>query len=156
MPIRLLISITLLFPSLVLAEAIDIGSRVEMFVDEHLIERKNNVELRLNPPIKHEVVLAMNQPGEGPTAAYFTVFADGDIVRMYYRGDPDNLTLYAESKDGINFARPQLGLIEYNGSILNNIVYNGLESHAFAPFRDENPNAKPDERYKALAYRPKR
>jgi hypothetical protein len=153
---RCIILIILLSPALAVAAAVDVGSRVEMFVDEHLIERKQNADLRLNPPTKREVVLAMDQPGEGPTSAYFTVFRDGDIIRMYYRGDPDRLTLYAESKDGIHFTRPQLGLFEFKGTKQNNIVYDGLESHAFAPFRDDNPAAKPEQRYKALAYRPKR
>jgi hypothetical protein len=134
----------------------DVGSRVELFVDDSLLERKENIELRLNPPIKREIVLEMNQVGEGATSAYFTVFRDGEIVRMYYRGDPDKLTLYAESKDAIHFTRPQLGLVEYDGSKQNNIIYDGLESHAFAPFRDDNPAALPQQRYKALAYRPKK
>src|SRR4051812_288355 len=104
---RSIISIIMLSPALAVA-AIDVGSRVEMFIDEHLIERKQNAELRLNIPTKREVVLTMDQAGEGPTSAYFTVFRDGDIIRMYYRGDPDRLTLYAESKDCIHFTRPQL------------------------------------------------
>src|SRR5687768_15730428 len=112
--------------------ATDVGSRVELFVDEHLIDRKQNAALRLNHPIKRDIVLTMDQPGEGPTSAYFSVFRDGDIVRMYYRGDPDRLTLYAESKDGIHFTRPKLGLFEYEGSKDNHIVFDGLESHSFA------------------------
>jgi hypothetical protein len=65
---------------------------------------------------------------------------------MYYRGEPDELTLYAESKDGVHFERPKLGIFE------NNVIYKGIESHAFAPFRDANPQATPEQKYKALAY----
>jgi hypothetical protein len=57
----------------------------------------------------------------------------------------------AESRDGIHFTRPKLGLVEVNGSKENNVVWRGVESHNFAPFIDQNPQAAPDARYKALA-----
>jgi hypothetical protein len=60
------------------------------------------------------------------------------------------VTCVAESKDGIHFTRPTLGLIEVKGSKANNVVWKGVESHNLAPFLDRNPNARPDERYKAL------
>jgi hypothetical protein len=138
--------------------AIDIGSRVEMFVDEHLIESKRGAALKLNPPIKREVVITLDQPWEGPTGAYYTVFADQGKIRLYYRGaalkgdDNDAVTCYAESTDGIHFARPELGLVEFNGSKSNNIIFRAPYSASFAPFRDTNPASKPEERYKALCY----
>jgi hypothetical protein len=140
--------------------AIDLGSRLEMFVDGHLIESVyGDASMRLNLPVKREVVLTTDKPWESATSTYFTVFRDGDRVRMYYRGAasdgdrPDQFTCYAESRDGVHFERPNLGLYEFNGSKENNICYVGAESSAFAPFKDENPNAKPDERYKAVCYR---
>ena len=82
---------------------------------------------------------------------------DGDVIRLYYRGSvagsdhSDNqVTCVAESRDGIHFTRPKLGLVEVNGSKDNNVIWRGVESHNFAPFLDANPNAKPAERYKAL------
>jgi len=137
-----------------LAAAVDLGTRLEMFVDEFLVERKSNVEHRLTEPTKREVVLELNKPWEGPVSAYFTVFRDGEKIRMYYRGGGDDnaFTCYAESTDGIHFARPELGIFELDGSKTNNILFRGPHSASFAPFRDANPNAKPDERYKALCY----
>jgi hypothetical protein len=137
-------------------QPIDIGSRVQMFIDSHLIERAENVELRLNHPQRAEIVLTLDKPWEGPTSAYYSVFRDGEIVRLYYRGGTDQYTCYAESKDGIHFMRPDLGIVEFEGSKQNNIIFHGIESSALAPFRDENPNAKPEQRYKALGYRPSR
>jgi hypothetical protein len=61
------------------------------------------------------------------------------------------MTCYAESKDGIHFERPNLGLVEVNGSKDNNVTLMGVEAHNFAPFLDTNPAAKTEERYKALA-----
>jgi hypothetical protein len=60
------------------------------------------------------------------------------------------LTCVVESRDGIHFSRPKLGIIEVAGSKENNIVWKGIESHNFAPFLDTNPASKPEERYKAL------
>ena len=73
---------------------------------------------------------------------------------MYYRGahwDPKakkathrEVTCYAESKDGITWTKPELGLFEFDGSKANNIVWDGgRTSHNFTPFRDTNPKCPP-------------
>lgn len=135
---------------------VDIGSRVEMFVDDWLIERQDGASLRLNTPIKREIVLVTDQPWEGPPSGYYTVLQDGSRFRLYYRGQcptdrsEEQVACLAESTDGINFTRPNLGLYEVNGSSENNVIWLGTEGHNFAPFLDTNPNAKPEERYKAL------
>ena len=137
----------------------DIGHRVELFVDEWLIEEKKHVDLRLHPPVKREVVLQRSEPWEDTSIGYYTVFQDGDRVRLYYRGyngkgegAKDALTCYAESADGVHFAKPNLGLVEWNGTRENNIIWKGVEAHNVAPFRDTNPNARPEEQYKALGF----
>ena len=103
-------------------------------------------------------MLVTDKPWEGPDSAYFTVFQDGPLVRLYYRGivpagdtSTGQVTCYAESTDGIHFTRPNLGLVEFQGSKENNIIYRGVEAHNFAPFRDANPATQPEQRYKALA-----
>jgi hypothetical protein len=131
---------------------VDVGSRVEMFVDAHLIASRHDAELRLAQPIKREVVLQLDRPWEGPVSAYFSVFQDEGKIRLYYRGG-EEYTCYAESADGIHFVRPNLGLVEFNGSTANNILFKGPQSASFAPFRDANPAARADEKYKALSYR---
>ena len=61
---------------------------------------------------------------------------------------------YAESKDGITWTRPNLGLFEFDGSKDNNIVldsvFGGFRPHDFSPFVDTNPKATPDAKYKAV------
>lgn len=138
--------------SLLAGQPLDIGRRTEMFVDQHLIDRKSDVQLALTQPTRREVVLELNKPWEGPVAAYFTVFRDGEKIRLYYRGGDEEFTCYAESTDGIHFTRPELGLVEFEGSKKNNILFKGPESASFAPFLDRNPNCKPEEKYKALSY----
>lgn len=137
----------------------DIGSRVEMFVDRYLIAEERGVSLRLHQPERREVVLTADRPWEGAGSAYYTLVRDGDALRLYYRASPawkagspyPVAFCMAESRDGIAFERPSLGLYEFEGSTDNNIVYRSPEaSDSFTPFLDENPSAPPDERYKAL------
>ena len=129
--------------------AIDIGSRRELFVDEFVIEKLKGAELRMHAPVAQEVALVCDAPEEGNTSAYYTLFADGDRFRMYYRGahadektkkpTHPEFTCYAESKDGIRWEKPKLRLFEFNGSKENNIVWSGPGTHNFTPFKDGNP-----------------
>lgn len=142
------------------AGPVDIGTRIEMFVDEQLVDPAHTryVALKLHPPTRREIVLTADQPWEGPGSAYYTVIQDGPRVRLYYRGhipdggdaSADQVTCYAESADGVTFTRPQLNLYEFQGSKQNNIVYRGVEAHNFAPMLDANPDAEPNARYKAV------
>jgi len=135
---------------------IDIGSRVEPFVDGQLIDRLAGADLTLQHPIRREVVLVTDMSWEGPSSGYFTAIQDGATVRIYYRGycpvddSKKQVTCMVESSDGIHFTRPKLGLFAFGGSRDNNIVWRGVESHNFAPLLDRNPACPPDERYKAL------
>lgn len=138
---------------------IDIASRLEPFVDGHLIDSLRNVTQTLHEPIRREIAIVNDSPWEGNTSGYHVVFQDGDRYRMYYRGwsldgksgqfSAEN-TCYAESKDGIHWTKPELGICEFQGSKQNNIVWQGEGTHAFAPFRDTNPACKPEQRYKAM------
>jgi hypothetical protein len=150
---------------------IELGSRLELFVDHHLIDRLDQVVLKLHEPRSMGTVFTFDQPWEGVTSGYTSVFKDGDIYRMYYRGSSDpgytitatvtpderivpehpQFTCYAESKDGITWVRPNLGLHEFNGTKNNNIVWVDRGSHNFSPFLDANPDAPADQRYKAVA-----
>jgi len=142
--------------------AIEIGQRWELFVDKYLIEQiKGEAGLRLHRPAVHEVVMVHDKSWEGNTCGYHTVFKDTHLYRMYYRGwshDSDSkrqrhpaVVCYAESRDGIHWNRPNLSLVEFNGSRQNNIILEGLGAHNFTPFKDTNPGCAPDARYKAVA-----
>lgn len=135
---------------------VDIGSRVEMFVDDWIMDEMDQVCLQLNHPQKKEIVMTFEQPWEGPHSSYFSVFQDEQKIRMYYRGNTssdlsqEQVTCYAESSDGIHFTKPELGLVSFAGSTKNNIVLQGLVSHNFAPFYDRSPHAPSSQKYKAL------
>lgn len=141
--------------------ALNLGEDRELFVDDHLIEKLTDAELVLHKPEPQEVVLVCDKPWEGNTSAYYTIFQDGDLLRAYYRGahfDTETkkaahpeVTCYAESRDGIHWSKPELVLIEFNGSTKNNIIWDGAGTHNFTAFLDDNPDAPAEARYKALA-----
>ncbi|GAB4153961.1 MAG: hypothetical protein Tsb009_30470 [Planctomycetaceae bacterium] len=143
-------------------DAISIGSRRELFTDHTLVEKlSGQATLKLQKPTPQEVVLITGKPWEGNTCAYYTIFRDGNLYRMYYRGSHwdtkrrrathPEVTCYAESRDGIHWTKPNLNLFEFNGSKNNNIVWNGIGAHCFTPFKDTNPQATADAKYKALS-----
>lgn len=139
----------------------DLTNKTELFVDEYLIDDMDRATLCLNRPEKKEIVLSIQEPWEGPASFVYSnlVEAEGKL-RLYYRGSPrddkakDNSELQvnclAISEDGINFHRPNLGLIEHSNSKENNIVFSGSLAHNFSPFYDTNPACKADERFKAV------
>ncbi len=156
-------------------EALEIGSRIELFVDDYLIDSLEGVRLKLHEPKSAGTVLTLDKPWEGNTSAYFNLFQDGDLYRMYYRGSnlaeyalPDLLRegekvledhpftiSYAESKDGIQWERPNLGIYEFEGSKDNSIVWMDKPgdqkiTDCMYVFKDGNPRAPDSQRYKAV------
>ena len=68
------------------AEPLKIGSHLELFVDDYLIEFMEGLELKLHSPRPAERVLTFDKPWEGVTSDYISVLKDDDRYRMYYRG----------------------------------------------------------------------
>jgi hypothetical protein len=145
--------------------AVPIDSRVEPLVDDSLLDRlSGSARLDVQRPAPGEVVLTADRPWEGNTSAYVTVFQDGDRFRMYYRGAHFDertkreahreVTCYAESRDGLHWVKPELGLFDFEGSARNNIVWDGPGTHNFTPFHDANSESPAEARYKALALVP--
>lgn len=146
---------------------LDIGSRRELLLDGANFSKIENLSFRLHSPVPAEKVLEFDAPWEGQkyfgisAVGYVTVFHDQDRYRMYYAswfghrlkpGDPSRqFTCYAESNDGIHWRKPNLGVVEFEGSKQNNILrQGGRTSHNFAPFIDSKPGIPADERYKAV------
>lgn len=141
-------------------QPIEIGERLELFVDHFLIDELRNAELKLHAPRAAESALVFDKSWEGKFCGYTTVIKDDNLFRMYYRGLPTagkdgtdaEVTCYAESRDGIHWKKPDLGIYEIHGTRDNNVVLSGQTpaSHNFSPFLDTNPNAPKQQRYKAL------
>lgn len=152
--------------------AIAIGSRRELFVDDFLIQKlAGKAGLRLHHPEPKEIALVHDAPWEGSGSGYHSVFQDGKLYRMYYKawhldvqppgkvntGSHPLYCCYAESDDGIRWRKPEVGLHGFKGSKKNNIVMvPGKAGSAVADpghpavFKDENPDAPADARYKAI------
>ena len=68
--------------------------------------------------------------------------------RTFVDNDRGDLTCYAESDDGINWVKPNLGIFTFDGSPDNNIIW---DLHGASVFIDrEEPN--PNKRYKAIGF----
>ena len=147
-------------------ETLDIGSRLELFVDDYLIEGLTGEAMRkLHPPQPKEVAIVFNRSWEGNTCGYVTVMRDFNCFRMYYRGSHatylthdfvggPSVTCMAESQDGITWHRPDLGLFELSGNRRNNVVLTedvgGAGAHNFCPYLDPRNDIPESERFKAL------
>ncbi len=125
----------------------------------------------MHHPQPQELAIEHDAPWEGSGCGYHSVFRDGDRYRMYYKAwhldvqPPGKVTTnshplyccYAESNDGVRWRKPELGLHEFRGSKKNNIVMApGPAGSAVADpghpavFKDDNPDAPADARYKAI------
>ncbi|QDT01888.1 hypothetical protein K227x_02570 [Rubripirellula lacrimiformis] len=163
------VAVCLLLPSLTFSsisplrasdDVIDISSRRELIVDRLLIDNLQNIRLVLNRPRDEGVALQFDQPWEGLFCGYATVIKDGDLYRLYYRGspkvgvdgNPGETYCYAESKDGIQWTKPELNLYEFQGSTKNNIVLADAApvTHNFSPMLDSRPEVPAQERFKAI------
>ena len=139
--------ITLLFLNLisltgVLAqdEIIGLNDRRELFVDSFLIDRIEGLEIIMHHPIDEGPVFYFDKPWEGKFSGYCTIIKDDNLFKAYYRGLPEagqdggsmEVTCYAESGDGINWIKPDLGIFERDSSKNNNIIpvsYTHLRAH---------------------------
>ncbi len=140
-----------------------IGNQRECFFDDYFLdETKTGAEYRLHNPIPQEVVLTLGEMWEGDGCDYYNFFYDKDrkILRLYYLafkmlGAHDGIRVcYAESRDGLKWEKPELGLFDYKGTKHNNIildptVHKNIDN--FMVFYDDNPACPPDKRYKAIA-----
>ncbi len=142
-------------------EPIDIGSRLELFIDGALIDQLDgDIELRLNRPVPREAVLELERPWED-SIIFMTVLEDDGVIRLYYSARSHRLryrevACVAESRDGIHFIRPDTGLHdgEFGGPDTNIVWNRGPTAHHFTPFIDENPATPEAMRYKGIARHP--
>ncbi|MSU65218.1 MAG: hypothetical protein EXS38_03755 [Opitutus sp.] len=141
-------------------QPINLGSRLELFVDHFLIEQMRQTELKLHAPLK-----APRPASPLPERHMVTVIKDGDLYRAWYRGTdpsytgpvhtghPGETVHYAESRDGHEWTFPNLGLHQVGGTRENNVILANLPPFLtdFMPFLDSRPGVDASERYKALA-----
>ena len=142
------------------AKPIDVGTRKQLFIDKKLVESSRDIRFTMNPPQRDgKVLLVADQPWEkrGHISVYSSVLKEKDRVRVWYDlveitgdgpYDHERRVGYAESKDGIHFVKPKLGLHEVEGSTANNVVM-PTTIGGCAVWID--PKALPGDRYKTQA-----
>ena len=132
------------------AQPIDVGQDRQVFLDGRFVEQSHNVELVVNRPrVTGEKLIQCDKPWEQMFAGgYMSVLQEGDLLRMWYEcGDQKGFggVAYAYSEDGgATWHKPSLGIIEYEGSMDNNLVNQGL--HGSTVFH-LNPNDPTGYRY---------
>jgi hypothetical protein len=148
-----------------MADALNIGGRRELFVDDFMIESLSGLTQRLNRLEGRETAISMSGVWDGAFQGYPSICSHEGVHYFYYRGahwqdvrDPDNrewtdqVTCLAMSTDGIHWEKPNLGLYEVSGTRKNNVVLSDpVYSHNFSVFLDTKPDTPADERFKALA-----
>lgn len=161
----------LLAALLLLSLAARAEERVLFAFDDHNIAWQHNLKLTLETASKHPAnpVLRRGPPGapdHGHAILYGTVLKQDGIFRMWYLGmiETENKAgqapgwwrpmCYAESKDGITWTKPELGLVEFNGSTKNNVcliegeVFSMTRVNDFLSVLHEPDDPDPARRYK--------
>ena len=157
---------------------LEFGGQKQLFIDDLVIDEAVGVRRNLNQPDKYvgNPVMIPLYPWEGRLELFGTVRRDPDGgFRMWYQGmggmgvarmgldlagthledlnfDLRNLhysICYATSHDGIHWVRPNLGLVEHNGTTDNNIV---ISNAAFANVIEDTRDPDPNRRYKSLFF----
>jgi hypothetical protein len=126
---------------------------------------------RNNPYINPIPMIKQEKPWEmGMVGAYSSVVFDkkvenliddkakGGQFRCFYEGFEPGLTrsylCYAESQDGCVWIKPELNLVDWDGSTANNILLSpemtpfNAGTHGANIFIDSNPKCHPEEKYK--------
>lgn len=158
-------------------DVVNVGSDKQLFLgpwakdgrDTHLVESMTKVSMTTNPArVTGERLVELDQPWEGDRLMDLSMFVlrDGETFRMYYGAlakypmiwaEPNcRILCYAESKDGIHWEKPNLGLFEWKGSRKNNIIlpnddFKYVMSEFAGPGVFIDPQAKrSEEKYKLI------
>ncbi|MBI3921584.1 MAG: hypothetical protein HY318_09225 [Armatimonadetes bacterium] len=132
-----------------------LGGNEHLFLDEFLISDMTNVFLTVNPPQRKELVLIADKPWErNGITSYCNVFFDETHkeYRLYYvpihlDSSPAFRLALATSKDGLHWEKPNLGVVEWQGTKETNIVIEGQREGTVMI----DPNGSLDQRYVFLS-----
>jgi hypothetical protein len=137
------------------------GAERVLFVDDAIVDQRHNLRSQLHQPRKYpgNPILRAKRPAEGwAINLYGTVLrspADGSF-RMWYQGyalTPGSReqyhALYATSRDGIFWERPNLGVIELDAMRENNLISQDM---AVVNVIVDERDSDPARRYKALYF----
>lgn len=142
---------------------LDIGTQKQLFIDDSVIESKSpRVFQIMNQPVKHPAnpVIPLDRPWEQRGGLSF----GGDQGNIIYDEEQgvyrfwsmmvnwdwsQDWLAYAYSHDGLNWIKPQLGIVKVHGHDTNFLAPEGHWSQAGVLL---DPVAKPEQRYKMVYY----
>jgi len=146
--------------------------RWQMLWDDAIVDTaKTTVTKRLHQPTFAGVAMTHDAKWEGDGCNYHNILKDEDengvLYRMYYLGWTNGegawrktgqvqalgiRVCYAESRDGITFTKPKLGLRNVGEDNETNVILDWRDNawDNFMVFKDENPACPPAERYKGI------
>ena len=137
--------------------------------DSISIPYSQNLRLEMRQPTRHAAnpVVRRGQPGTPDALGvqfYGSVIRENDKFRMWYVAFDDDTenkvassrwrAAYAESTDGLNWTKPDLGLVEYHGSRNNNLLQMGGGPWGFVNIKVLKDEADTDSsrRYKMTSH----
>jgi hypothetical protein len=132
----------------------EIGQEEQLFLDDHVIDRTENITRRVNQAQKHgEPVIRPDRSWEENRALIFgTALYDHDdsIFRMWYYCGGGNVA-YAESSDGIDWQKPELDVVIQDGKKTNIVIERGNFGHFYEILGvlKDNIDSDSSRRYKA-------
>jgi hypothetical protein len=135
----------------------------QLFIDDYWTEHSANTVTELHQPEKYSnnPIIKSDVPWEENPYCFGTVLYDEEdsIYKFWYQSYNHVKTikertpiLYSTSTDGINWIRPNLGIIDYNGSKNNNIIMQNYGFHdLYSPsvIKDDH-EVDPGKRYKMI------
>lgn len=147
------------------ADPVRLDSDLQLIADRSIIAQlSGGATLRLGQPVEREIVLKSEKPWEGTAFFVSTVYQHQGLWHMLYRGIDETtgneeassiFLCLAISKDGIQWDRPELGLLDFKGSKANNITVNadGTPRTFLFTFYDPRPGIPENERVKGIDMR---
>lgn len=134
-----------------------------LFIDDYWIENSTNTVTTLHQPERYSnnPIIKSDVPWEENPYCFGTVLYDEEdsIFKFWYQSYNHVETikertpiLYSTSTDGINWIRPNLGIIDYSGSKNNNIIMQNYGFHdLYSPsVIKDNHEEDPTKRYKMI------
>jgi hypothetical protein len=140
---------------------------VHLFVDDEEIQCRTGCGRIIGRPAKHPAnpLIVPDRPWEATIYSYGSVLRDAKtgryrlwyLVRAPQRETHYQFQCYAESADGVQWEKPELGLYEYAGSRRNNICLSlgglpNLDSHDGGTVLDDPADPDPNRRYKFFMF----
>jgi hypothetical protein len=131
-----------------------------LFIDDALVAESSGVTWEMTVPEKiGRPLLQADEPWELENLMMFgyanSVVKDGDLYRMWYEvavANAERRPAYATSRDGINWDKPHLGIVEFAGTRENNLVevtgHPDIDQWQRGPCVFIDPTAPADARYK--------